>query len=71
MKLSENQKLLLKKMRVRQMRYSAKWGWFDFDNSASNVPTLTARALLNKGIFTIDNDGLCHLTELGKTIDIQ
>jgi len=53
------------------MRYSAKYGWFDFDNSASNVPTLTARALLNKGIFTIDNDGLCHLTELGKTIDIQ
>lgn len=71
MKLSENQKLLLKRMRQSQMRYHAKWPWFHFENSALTVHAPTARSLHNKGLFTIDNDGLYHLTELGKTIDIQ
>lgn len=70
-KLSDSQKMLLSKLRIKQMKLvkAGDLKWYDWCNHKGNIPYVTAIALLNKGMFTIDKDGTCHLTELGKTIE--
>jgi hypothetical protein len=68
-KLSEPQKILLDLMRRHQVKYY-NGGWFEFVKGNKYVATVTAKSLLNKGIFTIGNDGICQLTELGLTIKL-
>lgn len=71
-KLSEQQKILLKEMRVKTMKLvkAGDLKWYDWQNNRGNIPYVTANSLLNKGIFTIGSDGICNLTELGLTIKL-
>jgi len=71
-KLSEPQKILLLQMRTRQMKLvkTEDLTWYDWQNNKGNIPYVTAKSLLNKGIFTIGSDGICNLTELGLTIEL-
>lgn len=70
MKLSETQKELLRVMKVYPMRYVTDGDYFVFMGTGKYIRTTTAKALLNKGVFTINTEQMCVLTELGKTIDI-
>ena len=71
-KLSESQKMLLSKMRIKQMKLvkTEDLTWYDWQNNKGNIPYVTANSLLNKGMFTIGKDGICNLTELGLTIEL-
>ena len=71
-KLSEPQKMLLTEMRKRQMKLvnNGYLTWYDWVNNKGNIPFVTANALKEKCLFTVDKNGYCNLTHLGKTIEI-
>lgn len=70
MKISETQKELLRVMKIYPMRYVKDGDYFVFMGSSKYIRTTTAKALLNKGVFTINAEQMCVLTELGKTIEL-
>ena len=70
MKLSETQRELLGMMKEYPMRYVSDGAYFVFMGTGKYIRTTTAKALLNKGVFTINTEQMCILTELGKTIEI-
>ena len=70
MKLSESQKRLIGLMRTKQMWFKKDSYGEIYDIKGQYVSPSTAKALFRRGIFTVDDNGYCNLTELGKTIKL-
>jgi hypothetical protein len=57
-------------MKKYPMRYVSDGDYFVFMGTSKYIRTTTAKALLNKSVFTINTEQMCILTELGKTIEL-
>jgi hypothetical protein len=71
LKLSESQKrvmgLILAK-KVKAYKDGLDYSYY-CPKGGGYIPTSTANALFKRGLFTVDDNGYCNLTELGLTIE--